>query len=232
MIPVLVIGTMRSVSAHKKVDYTDRYLRLFANYFSLPLFAVDVRGRMRPLNRSAADCTDRDDHGPLAELLGRDGCRLPERVRCFLREIGRTNSNGVAIRRIHAGTEGKAVDLVVLLPEDDGSEALLMILDAANHAPLDAEVLMRWFGLTAREAEVVARVATGHSLKAVASELGISAGTARNHLKAAFQKTGISGQTRLAALVGILGPFLRSRDIGPAGPHLSQSGHAVKAEEH
>ncbi len=223
---------MGLMSTYEKVDYTDRYLKLFANYFSLPLFAVDVRGRIRPLNRSAADCTDRNGRGSLAELLGRDGCRPHERVRCFLREIGRTNSAGVAIRRIHAGTEGKAVDLVVLLPEDDGSEALLMILDAANHAPLNAEVLMRWFGLTAREAEVVARVASGHSLKEVASELGISAGTARNHLKAAFQKTGISGQTRLAALVGILGPFLRRGGIGPAESQLSQSGHAPKVEHH
>ena len=212
------------------IDGAERYLRIFADHFALPLFTADPQGRIRPLNRAGAERIGGDGDGLLAELLGHNGRRASERVRGFLREIARDCPDGIAIRRFDPDGSAAAVHLVVLSPQGEDSQTLVMVLDAGICTPLDADVLMRWFGLTTREAEVVARIAAGYSLSKAARELGISVGTARNHLKAAFHKSGISGQARLAALVGVLGPFLRSSSRGARENRVSRSGHARKAE--
>ena len=55
-------------------------------------------------------------------------------------------------------------------------------------------------GLTPAEARVAALVATGERIEAVAARLGVSVGTARNQLKAVFQKTEVHHRAALAAL--------------------------------
>jgi DNA-binding CsgD family transcriptional regulator len=56
------------------------------------------------------------------------------------------------------------------------------------------------FGLTAREAQVAALLAEGLSLAEIAGRLGLRIGTARNHLKAIFEKTGARRQGEMIAL--------------------------------
>ena len=53
-------------------------------------------------------------------------------------------------------------------------------------------------GITAREAEVLSWVATGHSNRAVAEELEVSERTVQKHLQRSFQKLGV--RTRQAAV--------------------------------
>ena len=56
-------------------------------------------------------------------------------------------------------------------------------------------------GLTRREAQVTARLAAGLSLGEAANDLHLAKGTARNHLKSIFAKTGTSRQGELIALL-------------------------------
>ena len=55
-----------------------------------------------------------------------------------------------------------------------------------------AQVLQASFHLTGAEIAVCLRLAGGLALKEVADELNISANTARNHLQAVFEKTGLN----------------------------------------
>jgi DNA-binding CsgD family transcriptional regulator len=62
------------------------------------------------------------------------------------------------------------------------------------------------FSLTDREARVAALLGDGLSLGEIARNLRMGPGTARNHLKAVFEKTGTKRQAELVALLGVLRP--------------------------
>ncbi len=74
------------------------------------------------------------------------------------------------------------------------ADSVESVLDAAGHAVAG---LPRPAGLTEREAEVVALLATGLTTKQIARALGISAKTADRHVQNAYAKIGVS--TRAAA---------------------------------
>jgi DNA-binding NarL/FixJ family response regulator len=71
--------------------------------------------------------------------------------------------------------------------------------------------------LTPREQQVLELVEQGMKNREIASELGISAGTVKIHLKHIFEKTGIHGRHGLALTV------LRQKGVLPGGPLASQS---------
>nr|WP_274709181.1 helix-turn-helix transcriptional regulator [Nitratireductor luteus] len=82
-----------------------------------------------------------------------------------------------------------------------GTRALLLVTDLDRRAVLPEERLRKLFNLTASEAAVAARIAAGSDLRRIAESLEIATGTARNHLKAIFSKTGTHRQSELVALV-------------------------------
>lgn len=80
---------------------------------------------------------------------------------------------------------------------------LVIIRDNAPHAP-SVDLIGALYGLTAREAEVAAKLQSGVPLTRVADDLGISVNTARVHLRAIFLKTGTRSQTELARVLANL----------------------------
>ena len=82
-------------------------------------------------------------------------------------------------------------------PGLDGGDAVV-IVEPASPAEV-AEVLTRAHGLTAREREVALGVARGESTAALAARLVVSPHTVRDHLKAAFRKTGTTSRTELVS---------------------------------
>jgi len=83
--------------------------------------------------------------------------------------------------------------------------AALLISEPALRAEVAGAGLKQLFRLTAREAELAARIVQGQSLKAAAEELGISVKTVRHHLEAIFRKTGTRRQAELTALAHAFG---------------------------
>ena len=85
--------------------------------------------------------------------------------------------------------------------------AILLIARPRNYsnAP-DTQLIQDLFDLTASEARVAASIASGSTLKAIATKLGISRETARTHLKKIFSKVGVARQTELVALVSSIAP--------------------------
>lgn len=66
---------------------------------------------------------------------------------------------------------------------------------------IDPLVLTDAFRLTPRESDVAVLIAHGHTVEAIADRLKIGVGTARNHLKRVFEKTGIRTQPALVAML-------------------------------
>jgi len=71
---------------------------------------------------------------------------------------------------------------------------------------LRPSALREAFDLTDREARVAALLGDGLGLEEIARALRMGPGTARNHLKSVFEKTGAKRQAELVALLGVLRP--------------------------
>jgi DNA-binding CsgD family transcriptional regulator/PAS domain-containing protein len=80
-------------------------------------------------------------------------------------------------------------------------QALLVFVDLDQRPRPPEQALHSSFALTAAEARIAIRMASGAGLAAVADELHISKETARSQLKAVFVKAGVSRQAELVALL-------------------------------
>ncbi|MBV9561708.1 MAG: helix-turn-helix transcriptional regulator [Bradyrhizobium sp.] len=85
------------------------------------------------------------------------------------------------------------------------ARALLLITPLHRLPEIGETILHQAFGLTPAEVKVARHVIAGRSMPEAAAELGVSADTARGHLKSAFAKTGIRSQSELAVLLSRLG---------------------------
>jgi DNA-binding CsgD family transcriptional regulator len=119
-----------------------------------------------------------------------------------------------AMRALHAASRAErdgATELVrSRLPTDDGGWLVLhssragdrvaVVVERARSPEL-ADIIVRAYGFTPREREVLALVMQGMSNKRIALLLGISAYTVADHLRAAFAKAGVTSRGELAALL-------------------------------
>ena len=87
--------------------------------------------------------------------------------------------------------------------------ATIFITDPTAQATLPpaAQIAAR-FGLTATEAEVARLAAMGRGMPFVAEAMGVSINTARTHLKAVYEKSGVNHQAGLARLMALSFPPL------------------------
>jgi DNA-binding CsgD family transcriptional regulator len=84
---------------------------------------------------------------------------------------------------------------------DDRDAGNVAVVVAPAPAASVADGALRALGLSAREREVAGLVLQGHSTKAIASALVISPWTAQDHLKAIYEKVGVSSRAELVSLV-------------------------------
>jgi DNA-binding CsgD family transcriptional regulator len=84
---------------------------------------------------------------------------------------------------------------------DDAPGNVAVVLQPASPSSVLTHVL-RSYGLSAREREVAALLAHGHSAKSIAARLTISPWTAQDHVKAIYRKTGVGARSDLGALAG------------------------------
>jgi DNA-binding CsgD family transcriptional regulator len=131
------------------------------------------------------------------------GDRRLAKALTLLGKTGRGQS--IAVRN----REGFGCGVLHLLPARN--EARDLFANVATFAVLSrpenrqipgADVIGALFDLTPAEARVARQVAQGRSPIEIAGELGISAETARSHLKRVFAKTSTNRQSELAALIG------------------------------
>lgn len=88
-----------------------------------------------------------------------------------------------------------------LNPQDGRSVLALFISGASTGSDLSPQVLASLFGFTPTESLIATALAQGNSPAVVATQLGIAQTTVAFHLRNIFQKTGVSRQASLVALL-------------------------------
>lgn len=82
-----------------------------------------------------------------------------------------------------------------------GQRPCALVFMRDPEAPIAVKRLQNLFGLTHTEGAVAAELASGHSLKEIATRLGIGMATVRSHLKNILAKTNTHRQAELVALL-------------------------------
>jgi DNA-binding CsgD family transcriptional regulator len=81
-----------------------------------------------------------------------------------------------------------------------GTDQLAVIIEPAKAADV-APLIVEANGVTQRELEVTRRIARGLGTSRIAAELHLSRHTVRDHVKAVFEKVGVSSRGELVAKV-------------------------------
>ena len=151
-----------------------------------------------------------DDHGiEMADAaaaawldeLGATGHRLPLAVTAVAeraREIESGRSDATATVRVRARS-GRWVLVRGSALGNGGSAPRIAVSLEPARAPELAEVIADAFGFTARERRVTELVAQGLPNVAIAGQLFLSPYTVQDHLKAIFEKLGVSSRGQLVA---------------------------------
>ncbi len=192
------------------------------------------------LLKQAASISPHSSDAPGVLVLSRDGTVLAESpsARKWLSDIGTNSSIPPAIRSLAmrvVADDAEAMSIV--LPRISGGwirvQAVLLVTDGEQHVnvlleparpPILPETVSRVYELTSRESEVVMWIARGLSSKEIGIQLGISAYTVNDHIKAAFQKVGVQSRQQLVATLFFDHCLpMRQRDAipGPYGWFLS-----------
>jgi DNA-binding CsgD family transcriptional regulator len=112
---------------------------------------------------------------------------------------GMARDGRIARARVRAESGCWLVVRASVLGDDPGAHVAVMIEPARPHelAPLVADA----YRLTVREREVTRLVARGLSTEAIGARLYLSRWTVQDHLKAIFEKVGVSTRGELVARV-------------------------------
>ncbi len=143
----------------------------------------------------------------------------PAAVQGLQQNIGELLQAPAGTRRVQTLDMRQAGDtaLISLLKLDSAERPLfaLFICSAQSRPTPKIETLRTLFGLTRTEARVAQLLAQGRRSEDVADELSVSAATVAFHLRNLFQKTAVSRQSDLVALLLAVGWSL---------PDLTESG--------
>jgi len=168
-----------------------------------------VDGRLRPLLMSRAfdsvvEGADglRMRQGQLCADSPEDQARLLLAVRRALSDdIRAPGQHAIPLRRARSVHPWALIVRRFQITGSSTPQAILILEDPARRPAHLESLAATLFELTPREAELAARIAHGVDLDRVASDMGVSLGTARNYLKAVFTKTRTHRQAELVALL-------------------------------
>jgi DNA-binding CsgD family transcriptional regulator len=173
---------------------------------------LNHRRRVVYLNRNAADLNvHRDgvaiDSNGLRLLQARDNVRLQVLIgRALTREPSGAAVGGVMHAARPSGSRPYGIFVTPVSHEYPALSSVrpavcVMVTDPDRRRPSLARRLCVMFGLTEAEARLAEMLVAGEELRAAASTLGITYGTARVRLAEIFQKTNTHRQGELVSLI-------------------------------
>lgn len=171
-------------------------------------FLTSCSSEIRFMNRAARELVATSAglearHGILTAATLKETLRLQAGVE----HVCANHTGGEAVAPVLAINRRRARPLMVTLSaapatsESGEREAIVCVFDPEQDLARLIEPVCSVYGLSTREADLAARLATGVSLTSAAEELGVSEHTARSYLKQIFLKTETNRQ---AELVGLL----------------------------
>jgi DNA-binding CsgD family transcriptional regulator len=164
------------------------------------LMMFDAHGVLLSLNDPARAWLDELPVGPLTS----DGVPLPTQVMASVaraRAIAEGREQGQARLRVRSRSGRWLVVHASSLRLADGSVGdTALVIEPARAAEI-APLIVTAYELSRREQEIVQLVARGRSTQEIASTLFLSPHTVRDHLKAIFEKVGVSSRGELVAKV-------------------------------
>jgi DNA-binding CsgD family transcriptional regulator/PAS domain-containing protein len=182
-------------------------------------FILDATGRVEQFNPSAEAMLKREfklRQGKLRTRDRKDDVALQRLLAAVLTPHFPSGSDSEG-PILASGLQGRrllieALPIVGLLSDVFANTRALLIVTELDARPVAQEERLRQiFRLSGAQAAVAARLAAGSELSDIADSLKIARGTARNHLKAVFQKTGARRQSELTSLIQRIRPGLNDR---------------------
>jgi DNA-binding CsgD family transcriptional regulator len=166
---------------------------------------IDEHGRVHRLSAAAKQVIERGDGLSVMRdrLVSRNAGATDALARIVLQAVSRQTpqSGSATVPRTVAKQPYRVVAYPLpvarrfLVPNE--AAALVEIIDPIPGPASPGEVYRTVYGLTKREAEISALLASGLSLETAAERLGISRNTVRVHLQSLFAKTGTNRQAEL-----------------------------------
>lgn len=196
-----VLATLSSLTDGVVIVDEQRNLR-FSNERAKQLLAMD----QYPLSGNAGllSCADREESSSLYECIS-SVCSMADddagvQRGLFLSSRDTASGTTTGLAGIHVAIRPFRDQHLYGMKTD--TLALLIIKEMAYTVPDDfAAYVRKVFHLTPTEIKLALHLASGLSLQAAASELGISINTARHHLHQVFGKTSTTQQSQLVALL-------------------------------
>jgi DNA-binding CsgD family transcriptional regulator/PAS domain-containing protein len=207
----------RAVNLQKRfaqIDFGHRSMLEALDHMPTGIIITDGDGKIKHMNKTAREITDRKD----GLFLARDTIGLSHQSEN--RELMTSIRKAVSSAAIGEILSGHAMsvsrdnsdepyplmistlwgnNIKLGLGILDAPLAAIFVTDPDRPQEAPAELLQRLYGLTMSEARLVERLVAGNTVKDAAMANGITVHTARQYLKAIFQKTGTDRQ---ASLVG------------------------------
>jgi DNA-binding CsgD family transcriptional regulator len=140
------------------------------------------------------------DSLPSAALFAAWGMLPPEVYP--LATVARSRPPATGARALERAGDGRWVMIEAALLEDDDDGKIAITLRSAG-PPETFDLLCRAYELTQRERDVVRAVLAGLDTRGVAERLFISRHTVQDHLKSAFEKTGVHSRRELLAAFNV-----------------------------
>ncbi|MGE4322761.1 MAG: response regulator [Sphingobium sp.] len=171
---------------------------------STAIVLVGSGREIRFMNRSARDLAD---NYPALGLASDRGLTAPGRPAGFPRWLDQMTcmeaDNGVANFSLRCEQSSEELKIVSCRLEGTAAGAsFALFISPAGRAPnLSPEPLAAMFGFTPAESLIAARLARGEKPAEIADILGIAQTTVAFHLRNIFQKTGVSRQASLVAML-------------------------------
>jgi DNA-binding CsgD family transcriptional regulator len=154
---------------------------------------LDDRGRLVSATREAVDWLD--DLAP--ELLMSDvgDLQLPFHAHGFATRVRGAHEDGEPQIRSRLRTR-RGIWLLMHGAVLEGTGQVALIIEPAKSADV-APLIIEAYGLTCRELDVTRAIARGLNTAEIAAELFLSPHTVRDHVKAVFEKVGVSSRGEL-----------------------------------
>jgi DNA-binding NarL/FixJ family response regulator len=161
------------------------------------LVVLDEDGDVASLTLEAEDWLDEVDSAYRAPT--RAGVAMPFEVLAYAARVRAAGGAPGCVPRARVRTRS-AVWLLVHGSPLQGSDQLALIIEPAKASDV-APLIVQAYGLTRRELEVTRAIARGLGTSQIAAALHLSPHTVRDHVKAVFEKVGVSSRGELVATV-------------------------------